>query len=146
MIASATPPARVPLVSIDTSVWVSSVLPNDSNHIVARNWIGKHTNNGGSFVAPMLIVVETAATIARVTGRKKAAPNAVSRLYSLGLMRLVPMDQTLVDEAIDMAILFKLRGSDSLFVAVARLLGIPLVTFDREQLTRPARAITTIKP
>ena len=49
-------------------------------------------------------------------------------------------------EAVDMAITFDLRGPDALYVAVAKQLSIPLVTFDQEQLTRPANAITTITP
>jgi predicted nucleic acid-binding protein len=61
-------------------------------------------------------------------------------------MRLVPVDQILVDEAVDLAAQFYLLGADALYVAVAKELSIPLVTFDAEQLTCPAAIITTIRP
>ncbi len=56
------------------------------------------------------------------------------------------MDQALVDAAADVAVRFGLKGADSFYVAVAKQLGIPLVTLDNEQLTRPASIITTIRP
>lgn len=133
-------------VVVDTSVWASSLLPNDSNHIAARNWIGQHVSSGGRLVAPILLVVETSATMARLTQNPTLARNAVSQLYSFGLMHLLPLDQALVDEAADLAAQFGLKGMDSFYVAVAKQLGIPLVTFDREQLTRPANIIRTIQP
>jgi predicted nucleic acid-binding protein len=71
---------------------------------------------------------------------------AASQLYSFPLLRLVPMDQLLVDEAVELAAQYHLRGADALYVAVAKELSIPLVTFDAEQLTRPAAIIATIRP
>ena len=97
-------------------------------------------------MAPVLIVVETAATLARITQNPSVARSAITQLYSFRQMRLVPMDQTLVDEAADIAARFSLKGADSFYVAVAKQLGIPLVTFDGEQLTRPMSIITTIRP
>lgn len=138
--------APTPLVAIDASAWISRLLPNDSNHTPASNWIVHHISTGGRFVAPVLIVVETAATLARITGNQNLARNSISQLYTLRSMRLLPIDQALVDEAADVAVGFSLRGADSLYVAVAKMLGIPLVTFDNEQLTRPTSIITTIKP
>jgi predicted nucleic acid-binding protein len=61
-------------------------------------------------------------------------------------MRLVPIDQLLIDEATAIAAQFYLRGAGALYVAVAKHLAIPLVTFDHEQLTRPAAIISTIQP
>jgi predicted nucleic acid-binding protein len=61
-------------------------------------------------------------------------------------MHLLPLDQELVDEAAGLAAQFSLKGMDSIYVAVAKRLGIPLVTFDKEQLTRPASIIQTIQP
>lgn len=130
----------------DASFWVSTLLPNDSNYTVARTWLGNHLNSGNRFVAPLLLVVETAGAVARVAQDKNLARNAVLGLYSFPFMQLLPMDQALVDSAADVALTFSLRGADALYVAVANHLGIPLVTFDQEQLTRPANIITTIKP
>ena len=135
-----------PPVVIDASVWASSLLRNDSNYHAAHGWISNHIGKGGYFVAPLLLVIEISATISRVTQDARSGRAAASYLYSFSLMRLVPLDQRLVDEAVDLAAQFYLRGADALYVGVAKQLSIPLVTFDADQLNRPASIITTIRP
>lgn len=135
---------------IDTSAWVSRLLPHDANHRAARTWIDNHILNGGFFVAPIILVIEVASAIARETlppnDPQTDAHKAVSQLYTLPIMRLVPMDQGLVDEATNLAADHKIRGADALFVAVARQLGVPLVTFDKYQLKQPQAVVVTIRP
>lgn len=142
--------STVSTVVIDTSVWASRLLPHDSNHQAARNWLDTHIMNGGFFVAPLIFVIEVASAIARETrppnNPQVDARNAVSRIYSLSIMRLVPMDQTLVDEATDLAADHGIRGADAMFVAVSRQLGLPLVTFDGYQLKQPSSVVVTVKP
>jgi predicted nucleic acid-binding protein len=93
-----------------------------------------------------MLVPETGGAVARITQDKELARTAVRNLYQFPFMRLVPVDHALVDDAADLAITFSLKGADSLYVAVAKQLGVPLVTFDQEQLTRPAGIIATIRP
>ncbi|MEP6775326.1 MAG: type II toxin-antitoxin system VapC family toxin [Chloroflexota bacterium] len=147
---SAFPSASGSTVVIDTSAWVSRLLPHDSNYITARTWIDNHILNGGFFVAPMIFVIEVASAIARETlppdDPQADAHKAVNQLYSLSIMRLVPLDQALVDEATNLAADRRIRGADALFVAVARHLGIPLVTFDKYQLKQPQAVVLTIRP
>src|SRR5438045_967266 len=119
-------------VVIDTSAWVSNLQSKDSNHVAARSWVDRHLLNSGLFVAPTLLVAETASALTRATGQPKVAHHAMSQLYRMSEMRLVPIDQPLVDEATDLAANLGIRGADSFFVAVAKILGIPLVTFDQE--------------
>lgn len=143
------PPAVTALpgsVVIDASVWTSNILPGDRNHPAAHAWIKDHIDNGGFLVAPALFVVEVAAAIARSSQNKQAAEKALSELYTFSYLRLVPVDQSLIDAPANVAAHFRLRGADSFYVAVAQQLAIPLVTFDREQLTRPASVIATIRP
>ncbi len=134
------------LVVIDASVWISNLLPRDRNHLRAANWVNQHLSSGGQLVAPVLLALETGGSVARVSQDKNLARNAVLYLYISSFMQLVPINQALMDDATDIAITFALKGGDSLYVAVAQQLNLPLVTFDREQLTRPASIITTIRP
>ncbi len=151
MSAVSLPLATSPIIAastivIDTSVWVSWLLPTDSNHTVARNWINQHIQNGGSFISPTMLVIETASSIARVTNRLTFATSAASQLYTIPFITLVPISQSLVDETVTVAAQYKLRGADAIFVALAKIRDIPLVSFDHEQLTRPANVIATIRP
>jgi predicted nucleic acid-binding protein len=106
--------------------------------------------NGGLFIAPMIFVIEAASAIARETlppnNPRADARKAVSQLYAMPIMRLVPVDQALVDAATDLAADYKIRGADALFVALARQFGLPLVTFDKYQLKQPHGVVVTIRP
>ncbi|HEY0068923.1 MAG TPA: type II toxin-antitoxin system VapC family toxin [Chloroflexia bacterium] len=133
-------------VVVDTSFWVSTLLRKDSNHVAALSWLSAYLYDQGQLVAPQMLIPETAGAMVRITQDKNLARTAVSNLYLFPFMRLVPVDHMLVDDAADLAITFRLKGADALYVAVARQLGVPLVTFDREQLTRPASIIATIRP
>ncbi|HEX8230839.1 MAG TPA: type II toxin-antitoxin system VapC family toxin [Chloroflexia bacterium] len=136
----------VPVVALDASVWLSRILRTDVNRPLARAWISNHIQSGGTFVAPHLLVVETAATVRRVTGRERHARRALNELLTIPYLRLLPIDQQLVEDAAEIAISLGLKSGDSFYVAVAKQLNIPLVTFDNEQLTRPAGVIATIRP
>ena len=133
-------------VVIDASVWVSRVLPNDSNHAAALTWINFHLARSGDLVSPVLLVTETAAAVSRVTGIPARGHLAASQLFAMPEMSLVPIDQALVEDATDLAASLALKGADAYYVALAMTLGLPLLTFDKEQLTRTTGAITTIRP
>jgi len=131
---------------IDASAWVSRVLSNDSNHVAALNWINTHLSGNGYLVAPILLVTETAAAVSRFTGHAQRGHLAAIQLYAMPEMSLKPIDQSLVDDATDLAANLTLKGADAYYVALAARLAIPLVTFDKEQLVRGAAVITTIQP
>src|SRR5438445_5393673 len=94
---SSASPNSPPAVVIDTSAWVSSLQSHDSNHAAARAWVDRHVLIGGLLIAPVLLVTETASALARATGQATIAHHAVSQLYQMQELRLVPVDQHLVD-------------------------------------------------
>ncbi len=61
-------------------------------------------------------------------------------------MRIVPIDAPLVKEATAIASTLKLRGADAIYVATAKQLGLPLLTWDNEQLTRTGGVIIAMQP
>ena len=133
-------------VVVDTSVWVSSLLANDRNHVQASTWLNNHFMSNGLVVASLLLVVEAGAAVVRATQDTALAHNIVSQLQVLPAVRLAILDQQLIAEAANIAITYRIRGADSIYVALAAQLGLPLVTFDHEQLTLPTSIITTIRP
>jgi predicted nucleic acid-binding protein len=139
-------PASGQAVVIDASVWVSFLLPRDVNHLAAQVWLNAHVNSGGYIVAPLMLAVETGSAISRVVRDAAFAHSAVSDTYSFPYLSLQGIDQALIDEATNVAVTFRLKGSDSIYVALAKQLGVPLVSFDQEQLSRPASIIATIRP
>ncbi|MDQ6694206.1 MAG: type II toxin-antitoxin system VapC family toxin [Chloroflexota bacterium] len=131
---------------IDASMWISLLLPHDVNNSLATSWLAQHSQSGGLLVAPSLLPVEVAGALSRITGHTQSAYEAANQLYQLPVVRIVHLDQVLINEAMRIAADHALRGADSIYVALAKKEGIPLVTFDKEQLTRPAAIIPTIRP
>ncbi len=133
-------------VVIDASVWVSRLVPSDVHHSISRVWLESRAAAGDQFVAPTLALSEIAGAIARRTGRPRSAHDAVAVIARIPALRLVPVDRRLAQLAARLAADHSLRGVDAIYVALASVLSLPLVTLDQEQLTRAASIITAQQP
>jgi predicted nucleic acid-binding protein len=135
-------------VVLDASVWVSRQLPTDPNHATARTWVNRHLQTGGHFIEPAWLLVEVAAAISRQIGPQAAstALGLVARLRRQRVMRFLPLGSALLRETVDIATNHRIRAGDAVYVAVARQLAIPLVSFDSDHLTRASSIVTVISP
>jgi predicted nucleic acid-binding protein len=133
-------------VVVDASVWVSWLITQDANHVASRLWMERYITIGGLLVAPALVLIEVAAAISKQTGQIGRAKEVAKNLSSVRAMRFVPLDSMLVWAAIDVAADLKLRAGDTTYVAVARQLNIPLVSWDKEQLWRAGSLTRTYMP
>lgn len=133
-------------VVVDASVWVSWLITQDANHVTSRLWMERYITIGGLLVAPALVLIEVAAAISRQTGQIGRAKEVAKNLSSVRAMRFVPLDSMLVWAAVDVAADLKLRAGDTTYVAVARQLNIPLVSWDKEQLWRAGSLTRTYMP
>ena len=59
---------------------------------------------------------------------------------------IMPIDRQLGQLAAQLAARLQLCGADAVYVALARQLGLPLVTWDNEQRTRAATIIPVQTP
>jgi predicted nucleic acid-binding protein len=133
-------------VVVDASVWVSRLIPQAVHHSASSGWIERYITTGNLLVAPALLLVEVAASVSRQRGQSALARSIVEDLSDTDELQLVPLDATLLQEAVNTAIDLQLRAGDAFYVAVAHQLGIPLVSWDREQLARASTIITTYSP
>ena len=131
----------VPMVVVDASVWVARLVPQDSFHQPACEWMAARRAANTFLIAPSLLVVEVAGAIARRTGDPDLARRALEALPRLPGMRLVEMENSLVMEAATLAANLGLRGADAMYVATAATLGLPLCTLDKEQASRAAYTV-----
>ena len=65
---------------------------------------------------------------------------------SLPNLLVVPLDETLAELAVDIAAKQRLRGSDTVYLAVAQHYGTALVTLDQEQYNRGSEIVPTHTP
>lgn len=131
---------------VDASVWVSRFVPNDLNHDRSLAWLHQCMEQGSPIVSPALTLAEIAGVIARQTRRPNLGLQAATLVQRLPNTRLVPVGAELAQLVAETAAYFRLRGSDALYVALARRLGIPLVTWDQEQLDRGGEVIAAQTP
>ncbi|NPA91741.1 MAG: type II toxin-antitoxin system VapC family toxin [Chloroflexi bacterium] len=131
---------------VDASVWVSALVPQDVHHTRSREWLEERLREGVLLVAPVILLAEVAGAIARRTGDPSLGERATEMILSLPTLRLVPVDDRVGGEAARLAARLRLRGADALYVAVASLLGVPLITWDREQQERCQTVVRTSSP
>lgn len=131
-------------VVVDASVWVARLVPKDIFHSPVRLWINHLRSEGTELIAPSLILVEVAGVISRRTGSAQLAKRAAIQLQSLPGFRLVEMDNLLLQKAAQLAAELGLRGADSIYVAVASHLEVPLVTLDEDQRTRSKKKVEVL--
>lgn len=131
---------------VDASVWVSRFIPADVHHARSRQWLEDHLANGRRVLAPTLLLVEVAGAIGRRTGDPVVARRAVDSLCALPGLAWVGLPGDVRDHAAELAITLRLRGADAVYVAIADRLGVPLVTWDVEQLSRASARVVTLTP
>jgi predicted nucleic acid-binding protein len=135
-----------PAVVVDASVWVSQVSTREVHHIASRDWMIRYLGEGGTLIAPALLPIEVASAIARRTSRLSFAKRVASSLSQRASLTLVALDSTLLETALDRTVDLRLRAGDALYVAVAYERGIPLVSWDNEQLSRSSTLVQTFTP
>jgi predicted nucleic acid-binding protein len=133
-------------VVVDASVWVSRLIPQDVHHSASSGWIERYITTGNLLVAPALLLVEVAASVSRQRGQSALARSIVGDLSATDELQLVPLDAALLQATVNTAIDLQLRSGDAFYVAVAHQLGVPLVSWDREQLARASTIITVFSP
>ena len=121
-------------------------IPSDPRHTVTRQWFNGWASNGGSVVAPSILLAEVAGAVSRQTGRLRLGRLVLSNLLTNRSVRLIPVDAILAEAAAELAVDLRLRGADAVYVAVAQRFGVPLVTWDQEQLQRAAAVVATRTP
>jgi predicted nucleic acid-binding protein len=131
---------------IDASVWVSWFSKSDVNYSASRRWMEQYLTAGGLLLAPTFLLVEVAAAISRRIGQPEVARETVKELFQVPAMRFISPTAALFWAEVEIAADLQLRAGDATYVALARQLNIPLVSWDREQLQKAASLIATYSP
>ena len=133
-------------VVVDASVWVSRLMPPEINHNASSFWVERFTAEGGLLAAPSFLLIEVAAGVSRQTRQPSVSKKALEDLNNANVIQFISMDEVLTQAAVDVAINLQLRAGDAIYVALARQLNIPLISWDKEQLPKASTIITTYTP
>jgi predicted nucleic acid-binding protein len=131
---------------LDASVCVALFNDREPGHPAATAWFADASIDEEPIVAPVILLAEVGAALARASIDHSSSMAVIELLRSRRILELFPIDERLAARAAAIAAACRLRGADAIYVALADLLAIPLVTFDRQQLERGAQVVATRAP
>jgi predicted nucleic acid-binding protein len=132
--------------TIDASVFLNAFNRREHGHDVSLRLLRWLQAEAIPIIAPTLVLPEVAGAVSR--GHRDAG---IGHRLAAGLSRLphivlVPLDRRLAGRVSETASLYRLRGSDAVYAAVAMQFGTALVTLDAEQRRRVADVVVTRSP
>lgn len=130
-------------IVVDASVWVARLVSEDAFYEPVKKWMSERVDTEDQFLAPSLLLAEVGGAISRRT-TSALGMDAVEQLQDLSSLQLIEMEHSLIQEAAQLAAELGLRGADSVYVAVAARLGVPLVTLDADQREKSVYRITVL--
>jgi predicted nucleic acid-binding protein len=133
-------------ITIDASVFVNAFSPTEAGSNESLEFINSARRQGIPMILPVLILPEIAAAVARKQNNAELALKLAQEIRMFANITFVGVDDVLADLAVEVAAKYRLRGSDSIYAAVALRFGTELVTLDKEQLTRLPKVVTVKSP
>ena len=128
----------VKIVTIDSSVIISTLLPAEKRHEEACAIWNRVLSGELPAVMPYSVLVEVVAAIRRRTGSELFALETQRMLEGVPSISFVMLDGRSAAKARQIATKTGLRGMDALVVQVAREYKAELVTFDMEMQQKAA--------
>ena len=131
---------------VDASVWVAALVPRDAHHVASRDWLERELRAGRPLATPELAVIEVAGAIARRTGSSALGRRAAAAVLDVPALALHALDAPGVATSTALAAERRLRGADAVYLALARILDAPLLTWDDEQIARAEGVVRARRP
>jgi predicted nucleic acid-binding protein len=131
-------------LTIDASVFVAAARQEEAHYASSRQFLQQVKAQGLIVFCPTLVFPERAAAIVRPTGETALGEELVALITDFLKLRLVNLDLLLAHQAVQVATHHRLRGADSIYVAVAKAANATLITWDDEMLERGAAVVTTL--
>jgi predicted nucleic acid-binding protein len=131
---------------VDASVIIAAIVPGEINHQACLAWLVSLAKSGNHFSAPVIILSEIAGPLSRAQNQPSLAKRSVQTLMNAPYAKLQPVTIPLASRAAVIAADYKIRGCDSIYVALAEALNEELITLDKQQRERAKTLIRTRHP
>ena len=119
------------MIVLDASAWLGTLFPDELHHLTSLAWMDHTLVSGEDISVPSLFLAEIGGAIIRRIHDAQEATRNIGLVRTGAMFTIVNIDP-LLDLIIDTPITASLRGADAVYVALARRLEVPLVTWDRE--------------
>jgi predicted nucleic acid-binding protein len=134
------------LYTVDASVFLNAFNPYEERYQDSHRLLSKLQADSVPVIVPTLLLPEVAAAVSRGREDEKLARQFATALSRLPHLVWVPLEDTLAQQAADVAAQYRLRGGDAVYAAVALRFGSTLVTLDQEQRQRVDAVLTARYP
>ncbi len=134
------------MYTLDANIFARDLDPHDPQYPVCHKLLETLDQRRIVIIVPNLLLAEVAAAVSRTRRDPIRARISAAAIAAFDHIQCVPLDDTLAQEAAEIAADRALRGADAIYVAVARRYGCTLVTLDREQRERAAPMVRTLTP
>ena len=132
--------------TVDASVFLNAFNEGEAGHAHSREFLDAIQAHSIPLILPTLILPEVAAAISRGTRKPELGLEFANSLSRLANTVFIPVDLSLARHAAQIAAQQGLRGSDSVYIAVANRFATALVTNDRQQRERCVGIVIAISP
>jgi len=134
------------MYTLDANIFVRDLDTREPQHAECHALLDELETQAFPIVVPVLVLAEVAGTVSRTRHDPMAGRLGADLFRGRGTLILIPLDNSLAQEAAELAADYALRGADAVYVAVARRHNCTLVSLDREQRERAAAIVTTRTP
>jgi predicted nucleic acid-binding protein len=131
---------------VDASVWVSRYVIQEKDHAVSEAWIERQLSDSRDLIGPALVLGEIGGAVAQRTQDGDLGLLAMTEVEALEGIRIVSPDWDMWWRSGNIAATLRLPGSDSLYIALADFLNMPLVTWDDQQRSRGSNIVIATTP
>lgn len=131
---------------LDASVIINSQIQTEPHHPYSKRLLEIIEQKDLTLLMPEIVIPEIAAGLARAYVREETILRFLVSLRNISNFIFIAVDSQLSNSAAKMAALHKLKGADSIYLALAEKYILPLVTLDREQKERSPQKIEVLKP
>ncbi len=132
--------------TIDASVFIAAARTQEPHYAVSLDFLDQLQAQQPSVFCPSLALAECSAAIARRAGNMVLAQRLVTVVKNYSGTRLIALSIPLAERAAQIAAIQRLRGADSVYVAVAEEFSATLVTWDGEMSQRGSAIVTIMTP
>ena len=134
------------MIVIDTSAWIAGLVTTDAHHADTSPFLDLMELRPIRFIVPAHFLAEVAGVLARTGESDEIIEREIKSIDSSGRFLVTPISVGHGLLAAEIARLAKIRGSDAIFLALARGLDRPLITWDKQQRERGAVFCPTMTP
>jgi predicted nucleic acid-binding protein len=140
------PPSGNERYTVDASVFVNAFNPREEGHLDSLAILATIQRGGDPIIVPTLLLPEVVSAVARASDDSAGALGYASATAALPNLTLVSISPAVARQAAELAATHRLRGADSVYLAVARRYATTLVTRDEEQHSGASGVVTCQTP